>query len=134
MKIAAVSEDGVTISQHFGRAPFYVVVTIEDGRVTGKERRDKPGHGQPGQGHHSSEHSHGDPRHGFDQAAQKRHADMAQVIADCSVVLTRGMGTGAYESMQAAGLRPIVTDLEMIDEAVQAVVSGNIVDHRERLH
>ena len=29
MKIAAVSEDGVTISQHFGRAPFYVVVTVE---------------------------------------------------------------------------------------------------------
>ncbi len=33
MKIAAVSEDGVTISQHFGRAPFYVVVTVEDGKI-----------------------------------------------------------------------------------------------------
>jgi predicted Fe-Mo cluster-binding NifX family protein len=29
MKIAAVSEDGITISQHFGRAPFYIVVTVE---------------------------------------------------------------------------------------------------------
>jgi len=134
MKIAAVSEDGVTISQHFGRAPFYVVVTVEDGRVTGKERRDKPGHGQFGQGQHSGEHDHGDPRHGFDPAAQSRHAGMAQVIADCSVVLTRGMGTGAYEGMQAAGLRPVVTDIEMIDEAVEAVISGSIVDHRERLH
>ena len=27
MKIAAISDDGTTISQHFGRAPFYVVVT-----------------------------------------------------------------------------------------------------------
>jgi len=25
MKIAAVSEDGVSISQHFGRAPFCIV-------------------------------------------------------------------------------------------------------------
>lgn len=33
VKIAAVSEDGVTISQHFGRAPFYVVVTVEEGKV-----------------------------------------------------------------------------------------------------
>jgi len=27
MKIAAVTEDGTTISQHFGRAPYYLVVT-----------------------------------------------------------------------------------------------------------
>lgn len=27
MKIAAISEDGVSISQHFGRALLYVVVT-----------------------------------------------------------------------------------------------------------
>ena len=31
MKIAAVSDDGITISQHFGRALLYVVVTAEDG-------------------------------------------------------------------------------------------------------
>ncbi len=29
MKIAAVSEDGITISQHFGRAVYYVVVTVQ---------------------------------------------------------------------------------------------------------
>ena len=44
MKIAAVSEDGVTISQHFGRAPFYVVVTVEDGKIVSREQRDKLGH------------------------------------------------------------------------------------------
>ena len=48
MKIAAVSEDGVTISQHFGRAPFYVVVTVEDGKIVAHEKRDKMGHNQFG--------------------------------------------------------------------------------------
>ena len=38
MKIAAISEDGATISQHFGRAPLYVVVTVENGKVVSKER------------------------------------------------------------------------------------------------
>ena len=47
MKIAAVSEDGVTISQHFGRAPFYVVVTVEDGKIVSREKRDKMGRAQP---------------------------------------------------------------------------------------
>jgi len=29
MKIAAISENGTTVSQHFVRAPLYVVATVE---------------------------------------------------------------------------------------------------------
>ena len=36
MKIAAVTEDNITISQHFGRAPFYVVVTVENGKIVAR--------------------------------------------------------------------------------------------------
>lgn len=135
MKIAAVSEDGVTISQHFGRAPFYVVVTVEEGKIIAHELRDKMGHAQfTGEPHSEQGHS-ADPRgHGFDPAAQNRHARMAAAIADCQVLLARGMGAGAYYSMEQAGIRPIVTDIAVIDEAVQAFLSGQIVDHTERLH
>ncbi|MBC7261135.1 MAG: dinitrogenase iron-molybdenum cofactor biosynthesis protein [Chloroflexi bacterium] len=135
MKIAAVSEDGKTISQHFGRAPFYVVLTIEDNKIVGREIRDKMGHAQfAGEPH--DEASHGtDPRgHGFDAGAQSRHARMAAAIADCQVLLARGMGAGAYESMRQAGIRPFITDIASIDEAVQAYLSGRLVDHTERLH
>ena len=134
MKIAAVSEDGVTISQHFGRAPFYAVVTVEDGKIVSRETRDKMGHAQfAGETH---EESHGeDPRgHGFDPAAQSRHARMATAIADCEVLLARGMGAGAYDSLRAAGIRPVVTDIPTIDDAVQAYLAGTLVDHVERLH
>lgn len=135
MKIAAVSEDGITISQHFGRAPYYVVVTVEDGKGIAKELRDKLGHTHFA-GEHHEEHSHeGDPRgHGFDSAAQSRHARMAAAIQDCEVLLARGMGAGAYASLSQAGIRPILTDIVTIDEAVQAVLRGDIVDHKERLH
>ena len=44
MKIALVTEDGQTISQHFGRAAHYLVVTIEDGKIIGRQLRDKLGH------------------------------------------------------------------------------------------
>ena len=30
MKIAVITEDGSTVSQHFGRAPYYTVLTVED--------------------------------------------------------------------------------------------------------
>jgi len=134
MKIAAVSEDGVTISQHFGRAPFYVVVTVKDGKIVSREKRDKMGHNQFGGETH--EESHGaDPRgHGFDPAAQDRHARMVTAITDCEVLLARGMGAGAYESMKQANIRPVVTDVENIDEAVQAYLAGSLKDHVEKLH
>jgi len=134
MKIAAVSEDGTTISRHFGRAPFYVVVTVEDGRIVARETRDKLGHaqfaGESGEGARES-----DPRgHGFDPAAQDRHARMAAAIADCQVMLARGMGAGVYESMHAAGISPIVTDLADIETAVKAYLAGDLRDHVEKLH
>lgn len=133
MKIAAVSDDGVTISQHFGRALFYVVITVEEGQIIGREIREKMRHA-----HFAGEHHHGhgaDPRgHGFDPAAQSRHARMIEAIADCDVLLARGMGTGAYESLRRAGIRPIITDIARIDDAVQAYLEGKLEDHPEWLH
>lgn len=135
MKIAAVTEDGITISQHFGRAPFYVVVTVEDGQIVGREQRAKLGHGHFAGESHAEHGPESDPRgHGFDPAAQDRHARMAAAISDCDVLLARGMGAGAYYSMEKAGIKPILTDISSIDQAVQAVISGVIVDHKDRLH
>lgn len=135
MKIAAVSQDGVTISQHFGRAPFYVVVTIEDGQIVAREQRDKMGHAQFAAQPHAEETHGADPRgHGFDAGAQSRHTRMAAAIADCDVLLARGMGAGAYQSMEQAGIRPVVTDIANIDAAVQAYLAGQLVDHTEKLH
>jgi len=135
MKIAAVSEDGVTISQHFGRAPLYVVITIEEGKIISRETRDKMGHAQFSGEKHEEHHHADDPRgHGFDPASQNRHGQMVANISDCEVLLARGMGRGAYESIKQANIRPIVTDMAGIDEAVQAYLKGSLVDHSEQLH
>lgn len=135
MKIALVSDDGRTISQHFGRAPYYVVVTVENGQVIGREVREKLGHAQFAGQHGHEEHGHaGGQGHGFDRAAQDRHSRMAAAIADCQVLIARGMGAGAYQSLQQAGIRPIITDIPTIDEAVRALIEGRLMDHPERLH
>jgi len=31
-------------------------------------------------------------------------------------------------------IKPVVTDIRLIDEAAKAVIEGTIVDHTERLH
>jgi predicted Fe-Mo cluster-binding NifX family protein len=132
MKIAAITDDGITISQHFGRAPYYLVVTVEDGKITRREMREKLGHAQFINQPHPAEFP-GQP-HGMDAASHNKHLQMAEAIADCEALLCRGMGMGAYESMKARGIRPVVTDIAIIDEAVIAYIEGNIIDQVERLH
>jgi predicted Fe-Mo cluster-binding NifX family protein len=41
MKIAFITDDGKTISQHFGRASYYLVLIIEDEKETERQLREK---------------------------------------------------------------------------------------------
>ena len=132
MKIAAITDDGKTISQHFGRAPYYLVVTIENGQIVHRELRDKLGHTHFANDPHEEDQP-GQP-HGFGPAAQNRHTQMSEAIADCQALLCGGMGRGAYESMRARGIKPVVTDIASIDEATRAYIEGQIVDQINRLH
>jgi len=132
MKIAVITDDGKTISQHFGRAPYYLVATVENGQIVKRELRNKLGHAQFANQPHPEEQP-GQP-HGMDPASHNKHMQMAEAIADCEALLCRGMGMGAYESMKVQGIRPVVTDIVIIDEAIMAYVQGNIVDQVERLH
>ena len=133
MKIAAITEDGKTISQHFGRAGYYLVVTVEAGRIINREMRDKLGHAQfEAEAHGQDERAGG--RHGYGPDAERRHGRMAQAIIDCEALLCGGMGMGAYESIKALNIRPVVTDIADIDDAVTAYLDDRIVDHVEKLH
>jgi predicted Fe-Mo cluster-binding NifX family protein len=132
MKIAAITDDGKTISQHFGRAPYYLVATVENGQIVNRELREKLGHSQFASDPHADD-IPGQP-HGMDPASHDKHIRMSQAIADCEALLCRGMGMGAYESMKALGIRPVVTDITVIHEAVKAYIEGRIVDYVDRLH
>lgn len=142
MKIAVVTEDAQTISMHFGRAPYYLVFTVEDGKITATEQRDKMGHRQFAHmdhdhdhdhehGHHQHDHGHG---HGFGAQADRKHAAMIEAITDCEAVLVRGMGRGAYLAMENASITPIVTDIPGAEDAVKAYIAGDITNHLDRLH
>jgi len=132
LKFAAISDDGVHVSQHFGRAPYYVVLTVEEGKVVDSETRLKAGHQTfAPQGHPRL--APGE-RHGYDPGSQAKHQAMAETIADCDVLIAGGMGWGAYESLKGHGIRPIVTDVDDIREAVRRHSEGNLPDLMERLH
>ena len=138
MKIAVVTNNGKTIGRHFGQARHYVVMTVEEGQVIAREMCDKAGHrdfSQDREDKSDHEHGHGSGHHhGFGAKAQSRHARMLAAIADCEVVLSRGMGAGMYHNLQQGNIRPILTRIADIDEAVTAYLEGRLEDHPELIH
>jgi len=131
MKIAVITDDQQTISQHFGRAQYYRVFSVEAGKIIASEPRAKANHNQ-----FTDQHSHQDhaETHGSDPASEQRHATMLDTIADCQVILVRGMGMGAHNALKARGIEPIITDIQDAQQAVVAYLAGSIVDHPEKLH
>ena len=132
MKIAIISDDKANISQHFGRAPYYIVVTIADGKIVARETRSKAGH-QTFAAHEPVKLAPGE-RHGYEAGSRARHESMAEDILDCQALLVGGMGWGAYEAMTGYGIETIVTDVRDIDEAVELYLAGKITTMMDRLH
>jgi predicted Fe-Mo cluster-binding NifX family protein len=132
MKIAFATQDGKTISKHFGRAPYYLVITVEEGKETAREMRDKMNHV-----HFANEaHHDGDATqhpHGFSPEEQNRHFQMAASISDCTVLVCGGMGNGAYINLNERGIKPLLTDVDSIDEALKAYLDGTLVDHSAQM-
>lgn len=136
MKIAVVTDDEKTISEHFGRATKYVVFTIENGKIQTREVLDKVGHKQFASQDETHAHHHGKEAggRGMGKHSEDRHQRMFENITDCDVLLGRGMGRGAQLGLQQIGLKPILTDIAEIDKAVQAVIDGTIVNNPDRVH
>ncbi len=133
MKIAVVTDDEKTISAHFGRAQFYVVLEIENGKVISQETRPKANHNQFAGEY---EHLHDEPghAHGMGPGARHRHGQMMETIKDCNVLLARGMGQGAHTGLKSNGIQPILTDIQNIQEAVNAYLAGTLIENLQRLH
>src|SRR4030042_257433 len=108
MKIAVVTDDGKMISQHFGRAKYYIVYDVQGGVVKGSEMRSKAAHHAGDEPHHE-EGGHRGPD------ADAKHSSMLANISDCEALIARGMGFGAFDAIGAAGVKPFITDLEVAD-------------------
>jgi predicted Fe-Mo cluster-binding NifX family protein len=132
MKIAVITDDGKTISQHFGMAALYAVITVEDGKVVKKETRSKMGHQHFAGG---EEHAHQPGQaHGFDADSESKHASMSQPISDCQVLIAGGMGMGAFQSIKSYNIEPIITDVRSVDEAVKLYIQRKLPNLLGKLH
>lgn len=128
MKIAVVTEDGKTVSRYFGRAPYYLVLTIENGQVVSREMRERQWPGRFGGNPTGHRYAHGGAS-GYRNNAegQAKPARQVEIISDCQILICRGIGQNAHERLLRFKIQPLVTECQAIDEAVQAYLQGNDV-------
>lgn len=124
LKIAVPSEDGVTVSHHFGMAPLYRVFQIENGKIVGEEGREKPHHTQ----HPVHDHAEGHGEH-----AGQTHTDMFAPIRDCQVLICGGMGSPAYTKAVETGLEVVLAAGD-IRPTVEAFLKGELRSDLRRVH
>ena len=103
MKIAVVTDDERSICQHFGPACYYVVYTIEGTEIVAREIREKGTH--------------------IEDALGRQDA-MIAAIRDCTAVLVGNVSLGSTIALEEAGIIPIATPFNNVQEAVQAFMEG----------
>lgn len=117
MKVAVASEDGVSISHHFGRSRCFLVFDIQDGKVTERSVRDNTftAHAR---GECDETHHHDQP-HG--------HGAIVEALKDCQAVLCYGMGWRAAEDLKQKGIQAMLVPGEMSpEEAVGKYLRGDL--------
>lgn len=102
MRIAVASDDGVSIAGHFGRCAGFLVFDVENGDAKKFDYRlNNFGHHQHGHHEHGHDHDHSDEHHS--------HDGFISALADCQVVICRGMGRRAVADLAAKGIKPAIT-------------------------
>jgi len=133
MKVGVVTDDGKTISPHFGRAQYYLVYDIQNGTVVNKETRPKSSHhhretmqlGSPGESGTNDSHA---------SSEGSLHDNMLSNVRDCEALISGGMGFGMYAAIKQSGIKSYVTNAVIADDAVQAYIKGTLDNHAEKLH
>jgi predicted Fe-Mo cluster-binding NifX family protein len=118
MKIAVASNDGVSVSEHFGRTNRFVVFEVENSTIVQEEHRN---------GIHLPD-ALGicESQRGLNRATIDYSAIIA-TLDDCQVILCRGMGWRAASALVRGGLNPLVIKGEVSPrQAVQQYLSGTL--------
>lgn len=99
MKVAIPILPPSRMSAHFGRSPAFLVLEVSGGRVLSQETRAND-QASLGEGRHETHHHD----HGQGHGHPHDHNRFVQLLGDCQAVIGLGMGAGARQSLEAAGI------------------------------
>ncbi len=104
MRIAVPTNDGVSISAHFGRSAGFLVFEAEDGKIRSCVVKTNPA--VHADGEHACAGNHAEASHAGHAAHD--HSAIVSALAGCEVVLCAGMGQRAVDALRLSGVNEIV--------------------------
>ena len=122
MRVAVASEDGRTIAAHTGRCRAFAIFDVVGGQVHSVEHRASRAPGAEGEGCHSH---HSDGGHPAD-AHTHDHSALVDVLTDCRVLITRGLGPRLVADLASRWVEAYVCAVPEVDEAVRLFAQGSL--------
>lgn len=105
MKVAIASSDGKTVAQHFGRCEGFVVVEVEGSKVLNREYRKNLF------SNHQGAHDGGEG-----------NCSPVDLLKDCDVVVSSGMGPRAYKRLKEQGKKVVITDTLEVEKIIEELL------------
>ena len=127
MKIAIPSDEGIYLSQHFGRTLGFTIFEVSEGQIIHQEYRPNnfTGHAlgqQQEHQHHGAEH---------EEHAQHSHNRIVNALNDCEVVIAGGMGRRLLDDLTNAGKRIYNTTQMETHKAVELFLTDELISDKE---
>lgn len=141
-KIAIPTNNKKDLSKHFGRSKFFAIYSIVENKVAEISYIPLPKHDEHDHQHNHANGSQSQPmglgmiEKGNKGAGGGRdfHGDLIELIKDCNVLISGGMGMGMQENLKRTKFKTYLTKIKTIEEAVNSYIDGTLVNDNELLH
>ena len=109
-RIAIATADGVSVCDHLARSATFIVLEIENGQVVSRAVRSR------------------------DAGPCGNHKSFVEMLEGCDAVICGGIGQGAFDSLRAHRIQPVVAaGAHGVDEAAALYLEGKLATTDERV-
>jgi predicted Fe-Mo cluster-binding NifX family protein len=109
-RIAIATADGVSVCEHLARSAAFVVLEVEDGRIVSRAVRNR------------------------ESGACGNHKSFVEMLEGCQAVICGGIGQGAFDSLAANGIQPVVAPgAYSVEDAARLHLAGTLATTGERV-
>jgi predicted Fe-Mo cluster-binding NifX family protein len=109
-RIAIATADGVSVCEHLARSAAFVVLEVEEGRIVSRAVRSR------------------------ESGACGNHKSFVEMLQGCQAVICGGIGQGAFDSLTANGIQPVVaTGAHSVEDAAARHLAGTLATTGERV-
>lgn len=108
LKVAVPTDDGVRVSQRFGRASSFVVAEVQIGEVLARQVRANPVGSRVREGISRRR----------SQRGRERQVVVADLLADCRAVIAYSIGQRMRNAMERQGVEVVITSETLVDRAL----------------